>query len=123
MRSSILLICLFFSSLLMAEPAKTVFLSSEESVFVQVSPQGTAISFPAPPSKVVLVNPSQFALTPVETDLILTPKVKGAKSALFVYVFGRRFSLKLVTNQAAKQMVVVRDSVELRKGEAPRGKK
>lgn len=98
------------------QTAKTIFVSSEETVTVSISTKGTVLSFPAPPSKVVFGSPSQFSVTPVESDLIISPKFGASKSSLFVYVFGRRFSLQLQTAKEANPLVVIRDSVELRKG-------
>ena len=100
------------------QTAKTIFVSNEETVTTSISTKGTVLSFPAPPSKVVFGSPSQFSVTPVESDLIISPRFPNSKSSLFVYVFGRRFSLQLQTAKEANPLVVIRDSIELRKGGA-----
>jgi hypothetical protein len=100
------------------QTAKTIFVSNEETITVSISTKGTVLSFPAPPSKVVFGSPSQFSVTPVESDLVISPKFLASKSSLFVYVFGRRFSLQLQTAKEANPLVVIRDSIELKKGGA-----
>jgi len=95
-----------------AEKARTIYVSTEETVTVPISYSGTVISFPAPPSKVVLGSPADFSVTSVESDIILRPKTKSSRSALFAYVFGRRFSLIATTAKSAPNLIIIRDSAE-----------
>lgn len=118
MRTKIMLIFMLSNCVFAKEAAKTIFISNEETVTVGISTKGTVLSFPAPPSKVVFGSPSQFSVVPVESDLVISPRFTSSKSSLFVYVFGRRFSLQLQTDKNANPLVVIRDSIELKKGVA-----
>ena len=101
--------------------ATTLYASENEILSVSISTRGTALSFPAQPSKVV-IN-SQFKKEIVGTDLILIPLSTTSTGTAFVYVLGSRYTLRLTTGTTAPALIVLRDTEEKRFNELPSKKK
>jgi hypothetical protein len=95
------------------QEVKTVYLSDTQVVQIPVSNRGTVLSFPAKPNKVILGNTGTFGVEYVEADLAISPLRPGARSNLFVYLMGRRFTFDLRTSMdGGYSIVVVHDAIE-----------
>lgn len=104
---------LFTFKALAGESAKVVRLDDKTVATVYISGRGTVLEFPVKPTKVILGKNGSFGLEYVENDLAISPLSPSARSNLFVYLFGRRFSFDLVTSMTAGSAIVqVRDSAE-----------
>lgn len=80
---------------------------------VLISTRGTVLNFPIKPSKVILGRSGTFGIEYVENDLAISPLSVSARSNLFVYLFGRRFSFDLVTSpQGGSPVIRVLDALE-----------
>ncbi len=110
----ILLTLIFIYSLrALSQEVRTVKLTEANVAKIYVSTRGTALSFPAKPTKVILCRSGSFGVEYVENDLALTPLSSSARSNLFVYVFGRRFSFDLVASPTSgTSLILVRDQIE-----------
>ena len=97
-----------------ARDAKVIKLSENETAIVPISLAGCVLSFPTKPTKVVLGKANSFSMDFVEEDLTISPLSVGAKSRLFVYVYGRRFSLDLVAmpSDDGPPVILIRDAKE-----------
>ncbi len=81
---------------------------------IPITRRGSVITFPVKPMKVILGRPGSFGIEYVENDLAISPLSLSARSNLFCYLQGRRFTFDLFVNQAAGCTVVqVRDSSEV----------
>jgi len=97
----------------LADDVKIVRLNESKIARINISTRGTVLSFPAKPTKVILGRSGSFGIEYVENDLAISPLNLSARSNLFVYLLGRRFSFDLVTSAGAGSSVIqVRDSVE-----------
>jgi hypothetical protein len=106
-----------------AQEVKTVYLNDTQVVQIPISSKGTVLSFPAKPNKVILGNTGAFGIEYVEQDLAVSPLRPGARSNLFVYIMGRRFTFDLRTSmEGGYSIVVVRDAIEAPQ-KAPKGVK
>jgi hypothetical protein len=108
----VFLFALSASHLFAGSVATTLYASENEILSVSISTRGTALSFPAQPSKVV-IN-SQFKKEIVGTDLILIPLFSTSTGTAFVYVLGSRYVLRLSTSTTAPALIVFRDIEEKR---------
>ena len=90
---------------------------------VLISTRGTVLSFPIKPSKVILGRSGTFGIEYVENDLAISPLSVSARSNLFVYLFGRRFSFDLVTSpQGGSPVIRVLDALEPKPVVPPKSK-
>ena len=90
---------------------------------VLISTRGTVLSFPIKPSKVILGRSGTFGIEYVENDLAISPLNVSARSNLFVYLFGRRFSFDLVTSpQGGSPVIRVLDALEPKPVVPPKSK-
>jgi hypothetical protein len=77
---------------------------------IHVHRNGTVISFPVPPKKVILGRKKSFDLEYIENDVAIAPLTNDGTSNLFVYMLGRRFSFRLVVSQqGGDEIILVRD--------------
>ena len=107
-----------------AQEVKTVYLSDTQVAAIPVLIRGTVLSLPTKPGKVILGNTGSFGIEYVENDLAISPLKSNARSNLFVYMLGRRFTFDLRVSEAGGQsIVVVRDAIEAPQGGKSRGKK
>lgn len=96
-----------------AEDAKIIRLDEKTIGKVLISTRGTVLSFPIKPTKVILGRAGTFGIEYVESDLAISPLNTAARSNLFVYLYGRRFSFDLVTSpQAGSPVIRVLDAME-----------
>lgn len=101
---------------LFAKEAKVLRLNDTTTETVIVSGQGTVLNFPTKPSKVILGKSGSFGVEYVDSDLAISPLSPTARSHLFVYLYGRRFSFNLVTSMTdGNAIVLVRDAREVQK--------
>jgi len=104
---------LLTSKLTVAASVKTLRLNDESVAQVLVSTQGTVLSFPIKPTKVILGKAGSFGIEYVENDLAISPLSPSSRSHLFVYLFGRRFTFELIASSSDGNTVIqVRDSHE-----------
>ena len=93
--------------------AKILRLSDSGTAEVVISGRGTVLSFPTKPTKVILGKANSFGVEYVDSDLAISPLSPTARSHLFVYMAGRRFSFDLVTSMNDPSAVIlVRDAKE-----------
>lgn len=96
-----------------ADEVKVIRLDDKTIGKVLISTRGTVLSFPIKPSKVILGRSGTFGIEYVENDLAISPLNMQARSNLFVYLFGRRFSFDLVTSpQGGSPVIRVLDALE-----------
>lgn len=96
-----------------AQVVKTLRLSDESVAQVVVSTRGTVLSFPVKPTKVILGKAQSFGVEYVESDIAISPLSLGARSNLFVYLYGRRFAFDLVaSDSAASSVILVKDALD-----------
>ena len=96
-----------------AQTVKTINLNSESVAKVQISTEGTVLSFPVKPTDVVLGRKGAFGLTYIKNDISISPLGMGASSNLFVYLEGRRFSFHLTTAiSGGYSVILIRDAAE-----------
>lgn len=89
---------------------KTMFLDEMQILVVRVHGDGTVLSFPTKP-EVHIGKKTEFGITDVKNDLVISARTPNSKTNLFVYLEGRRFTLKLVYGGVSgDQIVSVRDS-------------
>lgn len=106
-----------------AQEVTTVYLSDTQVAPILISTRGTVLSFPTKPSKVIIGNTGSFGVEYVENDLAVSPLTTQARSNLFVYMLGRRFTLDLRTSMpGGASIVVVRDAIEKPVAKAQKGK-
>ena len=92
---------------------KTITLKDMEIGVVTVHPDGTVINFPAKP-EIHVGKKGAFELAFVENDLVVSGRTPGGKTNLFIYLGGRRYTLKLLyTGTSGDQIVSVRDPLDL----------
>lgn len=96
-----------------ADDVKVIRLDEKSIGKVLISTRGTVLSFPIKPSKVILGRAGTFGIEYVESDLAISPLNTAARSNLFVYLFGRRFSFDLITSpQGGTPVIRVLDAIE-----------
>lgn len=114
----IVFIVLFFMLFLtgigaLADPVRTIRLSDDAVATIHISTRGTVLSFPVKPTKVILGRSGSFGIEYVENDLAISPLNLSARSNLFVYLFGRRFSFNLVASaDDGNAVILVRDALD-----------
>lgn len=107
-----------------ADEVKVIRLDEKSIGNVLISTRGTVLSFPIKPTKVVLGRAGTFGIEYVENDLAISPLNTAARSNLFVYLFGRRFSFDLVTSsQGGSPVIRVLDALEPKPETSPPPKK
>lgn len=78
---------------------------------VGIAVDGTVLDFPLKPSKVILGRKNSFGIEYVESDLAISPLSPSAKSNLYVYMEGRRFTFELSAAMGGGCPIIsVRDS-------------
>ena len=103
-----------------AEEAKIIRLDEKTIGKVLISTRGTVLSFPIKPTKVILGRAGTFGIEYVESDLAISPLNTAARSNLFVYLYGRRFSFDLVTSpQGGSPVIRVLDAIEPKPAVSP----
>ncbi|MBL7669798.1 MAG: hypothetical protein JNM39_04875 [Bdellovibrionaceae bacterium] len=103
-----------------AEEAKIIRLDEKTIGKVLISTRGTVLSFPIKPTKVILGRAGTFGIEYVESDLAISPLNTAARSNLFVYLYGRRFSFDLVTSpQSGSPVIRVLDAIEPKPAVSP----
>lgn len=111
----------FFAVRVFADEVKIIRLDDKTIGKVLISTRGTVLSFPIKPSKVILGRSGTFGIEYVENDLAISPLNMSARSNLFVYLFGRRFSFDLVTSpQGGSPVIRVLDAVEPKPARVPK---
>ena len=86
-------------------------LDNRSVAFVSIAVDGTVLDFPIKPTKVILGRKNSFGIEYVESDLAVSPLGPGARSHLYVYLEGRRFTFDLSTTMSGGCAVIaVRDS-------------
>lgn len=109
----ILALVIAFTFNAFADEVKIVRLDEKSIGKVVISTRGTVLSFPIKPSKVILGRAGTFGIEYVENDLAISPLNLNARSNLFVYLFGRRFSFDLVTSpEGGSPVIRVLDAIE-----------
>ena len=94
--------------------AKLLRLTDSGTAEVVISGRGTVLSFPTKPTKVILGKANTFGVEYVDSDLAISPLNPTARSHLFVYMSGRRFSFDLITSiDDAGAVILVRDAREI----------
>ena len=107
------LLYLFGAANAYAKNVKTIRLTDDMTATVTISGRGTVLSFPLKPTKVILGKADSFGITYVERDLAISPLSPNARSHLFVYLYGRRFTFDLVTSMTeGSAVILVRDAKE-----------
>jgi hypothetical protein len=105
----IFVILSIFPAAMAAQNVKTLRLCDDGVATALISPKGTVLDFPANPEKVVLGTKNSFSIEYIRNDLAISPSTMNARSNLFVYLQGRRFSLDLATSPAGATLYFVRD--------------
>ena len=106
-----------------SDEVKVIRLDDKTIGKVLISTRGTVLSFPIKPSKVILGRSGTFGIEYVENDLAISPLNVSARSNLFVYLFGRRFSFDLVTSpQGGSPVIRVLDALEPKPVATPKNK-
>ena len=78
---------------------------------VGVAVDGSVLDFPVKPTKVILGRKNSFGIEYVESDLAISPLSASARSHLYVYLEGRRFTFELSTIMGGGcPVIAVRDS-------------
>lgn len=109
----ILALVLAFALNAFADEVKVIRLDEKTIGRVLISTRGTVLNFPIKPSKVILGRAGTFGIEYVENDLAISPLNTAARSNLFVYLFGRRFSFDLITSaQGGTPVIRVLDAIE-----------
>lgn len=113
-RFLVLLACVpALSAVAQGDEVKTIYLSEAQIAALPIAVRGTVLSFPTKPSKVILGSAGSFGIEYVENDLAISPLRPDARSNLFVYLLGRRFSFDLkAASVGAYSIVLVRDAIE-----------
>lgn len=120
----ILILLLAFTVNAFAEEVKVIRLDEKSIGKVLISTRGTVLNFPIKPSKVILGRAGTFGIEYVENDLAISPLNTAARSNLFVYLFGRRFSFDLMTSsQGGSPVIRVLDAIEPKPEVSPPPKK
>jgi hypothetical protein len=97
-----------------AADATVIRLNDGATALVTISGRGTVLSFPMKPTKVILGKANSFGIEYCESDLAISPLSPSARSHLYVYLYGRRFSFDLVTSMdSGHAVILVRDAKEI----------
>ncbi|MEI8025265.1 MAG: hypothetical protein WCI18_02850 [Pseudomonadota bacterium] len=122
--TNVLFVVLIASCNAYGQEVKTVYLKDTQVAAIPVLIRGTVLSLPTKATKVILGNTGSFGIEYVENDLAISPLKTNARSNLFVYMLGRRFTFDLrATESGGQSIVVVRDAIEAPQGGTARGKK
>lgn len=93
---------------------RIVYLDDLDIAPVHVHPDGTVISFPLKPD-IHVGKKGSFDIVFVENDLVVSPKIIGTKTNLFIYLLGKRYTIKLIySGNGGDQIISIRDSRENR---------
>lgn len=92
-----------------ADQVKTVKLCDQTVATLAVSTSGTVLDFPIEPEKVILGTKGSFNVEFIKNDLVISPRIMGGKSNLFVYLFGRRFVFDLRSTGLGSTIVFIKD--------------
>jgi hypothetical protein len=109
----LLLSLLFSREVSAAQDVQTIWISDKMVAKIPVSPRGTVLSFPVKPQKAILGRQGTFGVEQIENDVAITALTGNARSHLFVYLEGRRFSFDLfLSDSSGRGIVLVRDESE-----------
>jgi hypothetical protein len=97
----------------LAAGVRLIYLGELEIGEIFVHKDGTVINFPTKPDVHVCKNGS-FNIAFTGNDLIVSPKNGAARTNLFIYVLGQRYTIKLVSSpgRTGDQIVSLRDRSE-----------
>lgn len=88
---------------------RTIYLDEMDIAVVSVHPDGSVVTFPVKP-EIHVGKKGSFNTAFVENDLIVSGSVPGSKTNLFIYLQGRRVTLKLTYNGVfGDQIIYIRD--------------
>ena len=94
-----------------AADAEVMRLSDSGTGVITISGRGTVLSFPMKPTKVILGKANSFGIEYCDNDLAISPLTQTARSHLYVYLYGRRFSFDLITSMdGGHAVILVRDA-------------
>ena len=80
---------------------------------INIHPDGTVVSFPVKPTKVIIGQKNSFDIEYISNDIAIAPLSKTATSNLFVYLLGQRYSFSIrVAAVGADKLSLVRDPKE-----------
>ncbi|MCX6117351.1 MAG: hypothetical protein NT027_07415 [Proteobacteria bacterium] len=91
---------------------RTLSLKEMEIGTVTIHPDGSVINFPGKP-QIHVGKKGSFEIAYVENDLVISCRTPGSKANLFIYLGGRRYTLKIQFNgTGGDQIVSVRDPLD-----------
>jgi len=94
---------------------KIMHLDEKKIATIRVNPNGMVLSFPVAPKKVILGKQNAFDVQYVDHDVAVAALTPNAKSNMFVYLLGRRYSFRLFTvPKGGDEIILVRDVSELK---------
>lgn len=90
---------------------RTVYLDEKNLATIHVNPNGTIISFPVHPTKVIIGKQKIFDVDYIENDIAIAPLATEGASNVFVYLLGKRYGFTLqVAPSGGDDVVIVRDT-------------
>ncbi len=91
---------------------RIVYLDEMNVARITIHPHGTVLSFPIKP-EVHVGKKEVFDIVYVKNDLVISANMPGAVTNIFVYLMGRRFTLKLVqSSHGGDEIVAIRDPLD-----------
>ena len=110
---ALLLVSLFFLKSSWAGEAHVIYLDEKTVAQVNITPRGTALSFPVKPENVVLGQNGSFGLEYINSDVIISPLRSNSHANLFVYLMGRRYTFDLISSESrGYTIIIVKDKRE-----------
>lgn len=119
----LLLVSCFDSSIALAKTAvrkatearpgvRIVYLDDMNVAPITVHPDGVVLNFPSKP-EVHIGKKGAFNIVYSENDLIVSALAPGVKTNLFIYLLGRRYTVKLIAGtHGGDEIVSIRDSLD-----------
>jgi len=108
-----LLAWLVLSNNVHASEVLTIYLDDKMIAPIKVTPRGTVLDFPTKPDNVALGQTKSFGLEYIKNDVVISPLQINARSNLFVYLLGRRYTFDLIASpQNGRTIVIVKDRPE-----------
>lgn len=91
---------------------RIVYLDEMSVAPINVHRDGTVLTFPVKPD-VHVGKQDAFDIVYVKNDLVVSAKSPGSRTNIFIYLLGRRYTLKLVySSNGGDQIVAIRDPLE-----------
>jgi hypothetical protein len=88
---------------------RTIHLNDMTIASIFVHPDGVVLNFPTKPD-VHVGKKGAFNIVYAENDIVISAAAPGAKMNIFIYLLGRRYTLKLIAAQAGgDEIVSIRD--------------